>query len=238
MPAKNVRKKYVSGGYYHLYNRGVEKREIFRDRQDFQVLLSYLKEYLQPKNQEALLQQLADASLDYEEKEIILRKLNLCNFSDSLSLLCYTLKPNHFHFQVKQTLPETIDHFLNALGTRYVMYFNKKYKRVGPLFQGNYKAVLVESEEQLLQLSRYIHAQSLNKTPEGNILEESPSSYPNYLGKVKQDWVKTGDILSYFKALKRTADHDILSYQSFVEDYKYPDQLEIPSNLLLEEDGD
>lgn len=56
MPSKNSLKDYVKGGYYHLYNRGVEKRAIFQDQQDYSVFLSYLKTYLTPKNEQELRQ--------------------------------------------------------------------------------------------------------------------------------------------------------------------------------------
>lgn len=135
----------MKNGYYHLYNRGVEKRIIFLDRQDYNVFLSYLKEYLLIKDIEGLQKQLADDSLSPQERDKILKKIRLNNFADSIMLLSYSLMPNHFHFFIKQTDENAIDTFMNSLGTRYTMYFNRKYKRVGKLYQGVYKAVSVIS---------------------------------------------------------------------------------------------
>ena len=204
MPAKNSTKIYIENGYYHLYNRGVEKRTIFMDTQDYSVFLSFLKEYLMPKNEKKLLERLSDPNITSKEKGKILKLLRLNNFHEEIRLLCYCLIPNHFHFFVKQKSIGTIDKFMNSMGTRYTMYFNKKHKRVGSLYQDVYKAVLVTKEEQFLHLSRYIHKQALN-------LKNQPSSYLDYVGARKTSWVSTDDILSYFS--KKNPN---LSYENFV----------------------
>lgn len=200
----------MENGYYHLYNRGVEKRIIFLDRQDYNVFLSYLKEYLLIKDIEGLQQQLADGTLTPQERDKILKKIRLNNFSDSITLLSYSLMPNHFHFFIKQTDENAIDTFMNSLGTRYTMYFNRKYKRVGKLYQGVYKAVSVTSEAQFLHLSRYIHHQAL--ALQGDALyEKYPCSYYEYVDKRRTDWIKPDEILSYF-----SKDYPELSYESFM----------------------
>ena len=165
MPARNSVKQYVENSYYHLYNRGVEKRQIFQDSQDRSVLLNYLKEYLLPKDGKVLLDKLSEPDLSSKGRDRIVKLLRLNNFSREITLLAYCLMPNHFHFFIKQESADSIDKFMNSLCTRYTMYFNRKYKRVGPLFQGVYKAVLVKSEEQFLYLSSYIHKQAL-QSPE------------------------------------------------------------------------
>lgn len=213
MPAKNVIKQYLANGYYHLYNRGVEKREIFMDKQDEGVFLSYLKEYLTPKDVEGLRKALSDSQLTYNKRVEIAKQLRINNFSDSLNLLAYCLMGNHFHLLVKQIQERTIETFMRSLCTRYVQYFNKRHgNRVGGLFQSTYKAVLVQSEEQLWHLSRYIHR---NPATKGLSLIDCsrPSSYQNYLGLVNQAWVKPGDVLSYFAK----SSFSFNSYTSFVE---------------------
>lgn len=214
MPAKNRLKIYLENGYYHLYNRGVEKRQIFVDQQDYAVFLSYLKDYLLPKDTVELTKKLtnsSDSSISSKEKSKILRLLRLNNFADEITLLAYCLMPNHFHFLVKQKSAGTIDSFINSLGTRYTMYFNSKYKRVGSLYQGVYKAVLVNSNEQLLQLCHYIHSQTASQ---GQALKEikQPSSYPEYLGERKTPWVKPEEILTYF-----SKNNPRLSFKTFIE---------------------
>lgn len=217
MPAKNSIKIYVEDGYYHIYNRGVEKRLIFQDAQDYSVFLSYLKEYLTPKDELELKQKLSNPNTSYKEKDKILKLLRMNNFYGEITLLAYCLMPNHFHFFVKQKSALSIDKFMQSLSTRYTMYFNRKYKRVGSLFQAVYKAVLVETEEQFIYLSKYIHKQAL--ALQGETLQgEQPCSYPEYLGIRKTKWVHPEEVLSYFSKTNPT-----LSYQSFVlEQDDYP----------------
>lgn len=217
MPSKNSRKIYSDDSYYHIYNRGVEKRIIFQDEQDYAVFLSYLKTYLLPKNEKELMDKLANPNTSYKERESILSLLRLNNFADEITLLTYCLMPNHFHFLIKQKFSTSMDKFLNSLGTRYTMYFNRKYKRVGHLYQGVYKAVLVSSDEQLLHLSRYIHRNPQPSSAlKGQALRASllkqPSSYPEYLQERKTEWVNTKTILSFF-----SNNYPTLSYQAFVE---------------------
>lgn len=212
MPAKNSIKTYLENGYYHIYNRGVEKRPIFLDQQDYGVFLSYLKVYLLPKNEKELQEKLLNTSISPAERDKIVKQLKLKNFASEITLFAYCLMPNHFHFFVKQKSANAIDLFMQSICTRYSMYFNRKYKRVGHLYQGVYKAVLITTEEQFLYLSKYIHRQTLNlqgKTMEARIRQ--PSSYLQYLGLVKTEWVKPEEILSYFSQTNPT-----LSYEAFV----------------------
>ena len=103
---------------------------------------------------------------------------------------------------------------MNSLGTRYGMYFNRKYKRIGILFQDVYKAVIVRSDEQLLHLSRYIH---LNPTRALNLPANRwqdasfPSSLPEYFGKRQTSWIKKEKILNYFSKTKQST-----SYENFL----------------------
>lgn len=217
MPVKNAIKTYTENGYYHIYNRGANKQKIFREEQDYGVFLSYLKEYLMPKDEDGLYKIIANSEVNWKEKDKALRKLKLRNYADEITLLCYTLMSNHFHFLIKQKLLDGIDRFMGSLCTRYTMYFNKKYKQIGHLYQSIYKAVLIESDEQLLYTTGYIH-----RNPVGDKLASQgcslkslllqPSSLPEYLGQRKTEWVHPEEILSFF-----SKSNPQLSYQSFVQ---------------------
>lgn len=216
MPRKNSLKIYVKGGYYHLYNRGVEKRDIFLDNRDYKVFLYFLKQYLSPP--EPPLPSIMIGTTGVTPA----RARPIKTVYGFVQLLAYCLMPNHFHLLIKQVSQDGITQLMNRIGTNYGMYFNKRYERVGPLFQGVYKAVLVESDEQLLHLSRYIH---LNPFESENrdfqrLIEYPYSSYGDYLGIRKTEWVNSKEIASYFKRRKRIDKIDYFSYQSFVEDYK------------------
>lgn len=224
MPSKNIVKQYVKNGYYHIYNRGVEKRTIFLDEQDCIIFLHYLKLYLSPIDE---LKQLNLPGLR-------ISKFIRLNLSQEIDLLAFTLMPNHIHIQIKQKTSDGIIKLMKRLTTAYVMYFNRKYKRVGSLFQNRYKAALIETDEYLLHLSRYIHLNPV-KIISKIVNFRDFSSYPYYLGQRHASWVKPQEILGYFRSAQKKDFKDILSYQSFVEDYK-ESSVEILRSLILEED--
>ncbi len=216
MPARNVLKLYESNAYYHIYNRGVDKGLIFRDDKDYKTFLSFLKIYI---------------SLQGESLKVPpSRKLK--NYYGEIELHCFCLMPNHFHLLVRQNTDHGIDHFMRSLSTKYVRYFNSHYHRIGPLFQGPYKAVQVQTDNQLVYLSKYIHRNVLDLSP----YKESPrrlreytySSYGNYLENFTQSWVQTKAILSYFS---RTVQD--LSYESFVEQ-SHTDDIKVILNEALD----
>lgn len=212
MPAKNVLKEYLEGGYYHIYNRGVNKRKIFVDQQDYAVFLSYLKVYLLPKDVKGLRKILADPSTSYKNRGKAEAELQLNNFEGKIELITYCLMPNHFHFLLKQIGEKDLEIFMRSVGTKYTMYFNRKYKRVGPMFQDTYRAVLMKTDAQLLYLTRYIHRNPIKKqTSHKRSILLWPMSYQNYLGLIKQDWVKPEFILQNFSS------SGFNSYKEFVE---------------------
>lgn len=221
MPSRNRIKSYETNAYYHVYNRGVEKRTIFQDEQDYAVFLSYLKNYLLPKDKLKLQKQLADPKIPFKEKDKLINLIRLNNFADSLDLLAFCLMPNHFHLLIKQYDEKAIHQFMNSLGTRYSAYFNKRNSRVGPLYQGVYKAVMVESDEQLLHLSRYIHRNPIKLLrPAQKLADYRFSSYRQYLGLINYKWMKVGEILNFFSKSNPRA-----TYRYFVEGYKGDDKL-------------
>lgn len=132
MPSRNAIKVYAADGIYHLYNRGVEKRLIFLEAQDCSRFNFFLDRAVKGINQQS--------------------RVGQPNFT----ILTACLMPNHFHLLVQQHTERAIETFMRSLMNSYVRYFNRKYDRVGSLFQGPYKAVLVESNAQLLLVHDYI----------------------------------------------------------------------------------
>lgn len=213
MAAKNSVKIYVPDSFYHIYNRGVEKRKIFLDEQDFSVFLSYLQTYLSPKDVHYLQTMLASDDSSARQKDEAIKMLRLKNYYSQVQLVCYALMSNHFHLLVRQN-DLVLNNFMNSLGTRYAVYFNHKYKRQGVLFQDVYKAVLVETVEQLLHLSRYIHVNPIKAQglPIHRWREASfPSSLPEYLGVRQTSWISKEFITDYFS---KTNNHG--TYEEFM----------------------
>jgi len=229
MPAKNSIKTYIENGFYHVYNRGVEKRNIFLDEQDYRVFLSYLKIYLTP-SVEVIDAINKNTNLDNEDKNTKIHRLNeLKNYSEKINLICYVLMPNHFHLELQQIGKKDIGNFMQSLITKYTVYFNKKYKRVGSLFQGRYKAVLIFGKEYLINLSKYIHLNPLGILTQGQTIELYPwSSYPEYIQNIEIKWLKKDYILKYFHESK-------IPYKDFVENENDSDKqigLELRKLLL------
>lgn len=216
MPAKNILKEYAAKTYYHIYNRGVAKQDIFVDEQDYKTFISYLKIYL-------TLPDLQGRTLKVSPS----RKPK--NFTQEITLLSYCLMPNHFHLFIFQKNENSITNFMRSLGTKYSGYFNRKYKRVGPVFQGRYKAVMIKTEAQFIYLSKYIHRNPIDILPTRTDLEGYKySSYQNYLGLFKQTWINTEEVLSYFSKINSGE-----SYKKFVEEIDESDILSI-KNIVLD----
>lgn len=210
MPSKNILKTYIENGFYHVYNRGVEKRNIFLDEQDYRVFLSYLKIYLSPI-EEIITDFNKESPSDLTKNKRISRIYGLNNFHTKISLISYVLMPNHFHLELKQTDKKDIEKFMRSLITKYTMYFNKKYKRVGHLFQSRYRAALILGEEYLIHLSKYIHQNPQELLNKHQSLESYRwSSYPAYINNTNISWIKKEFILLNFK-------ENQTSYKQFIE---------------------
>jgi putative transposase len=215
MPARNAVKIYLKDAFYHIYNRGVEGRSIFCDDQDYRIFLSYIKRYL----------------TRITRNEVPPRWRS--DVVDKLQLVSYCLMPNHFHLLVKQKTSDGMTIFMKALMNSYVRYFNQKYKRVGGLFQGVFKAVEIAEETYLLHLTRYIHLNPLDL--EGinfSRLEDYFCSYGEYIGKRNTSWIHTKEIISMFGS-KLAGIESFSSYKDFVNKYQGSSG-EILEKLILE----
>lgn len=228
MPSRNSIKIYVDGGYYHIYNRGVEKRIIFEDAQDHKVFLNYLKEALtqppDPKNSRKVITFKGGSFKGVPRPPK--------NFLNKIELLAYCLMPNHFHLLIKQTDKNEMESFMRSLITRYSMYFNKRYERVGKLFQGHYKACMVMDDNHLIHLSRYIHLNPYEYAPR---LTEAFSSYSDYLKLRNTQWVNSNLILNFFEKADKTFYKNTINYKSFVENTRL-NSAQTLGNMVLDDD--
>jgi putative transposase len=206
MPAKNTVKQYAADMYYHVYNRGVAKQVVFHDAEDKKHFLKIIGRHLDPEN--------TDVRYDGAPYE---------KYEDQLELLCYCLMGNHFHLLLYMKNGETaVKKFMHSLSTSYTMYYNKKYHRVGALFQGTFKASRIQDEAYLLHITRYIH---MNPRGYKNYFY---SSYKNYVGKTPDRWLKPERILSLFSS--------VVSYAEFCEDYRgYSESIGETKGLLANE---
>ena len=184
----NRKISFSEGEYYHIYCRGVEKRNIFldnKDRERFQALL-FLCNGTKPVVYR-LVQGETLYQTDVGEKIV--------------AIGAYKLMPNHLHILVKEISENGVTEFMQKVNTAYSMYFNKKYERVGPLFQGAFGARHITRDEHLKYLFAYIHLNLIKLIEpkwkeEGikdlerakNYLENYPfSSYASYCGKTRKE---------------------------------------------------
>jgi len=190
MPSKNIVKIYVKDGVYHIYNRTLKGLNLFIDEQDYKIFLYYLKSYLSP-----LKDQLKPPSSIKSD-----RKYSLY---EKIKLLCYCLMPNHFHLMIQQLTERAMVEFMKRLIDAYIKYFNEKYDRRGSIFEGCYKAVLIDNERHFLYLPYYIHhnPEDLYKDDPEKIekVKNYPySSYGDYLGKRNTKWIYKDDLMEQF----------------------------------------
>lgn len=195
---------FVQGEYYHIFNRGTDKRDIFMNKYDAFRFLQSMEEF---NNIEA------GNDIFYKNKgrRMSPKKKKLIN------IICYCLNLNHYHFILEQLVDGGISEFMKRLGGGYTKYFNEKYKRSGVLFQGKFKSVHIKTNEQLLHDSVYVGFN--NKVHpkfekiKNNFLDLIPnrSSWDEYINKDSKYKICLGTdiILGQFK--------DIEYYKKFAE---------------------
>jgi len=199
---------FVNEEYYHIYNRGVDKRTIFEDKNDLKRFFQSMKEFNTIDPIGSIYE-----NFFYENKIKILgnrvpKKEKLVNF------VCYCLNPNHYHFILQQAVDDGIAKFMHKLGLGYTNYFNEKYKRSGSLCQGKYQAIHIDSNEYLLHLSAYINlnykVHNLEKFG-GSATKLFKSSWDEYIGeKNENDFCEKDIILDQFGSAE--------DYKKFAED--------------------
>ncbi len=191
------RAEFGSGECYHVYNRGVEKREVFTTPADYARFLYHL---VACNNRRPLL----NSQYYYRGLTSIERVVTERGREPLVDLLCFCFMPNHFHLLLRQRIDEGIPLFMQKVGTAYTMYFNAKYQRSGGLFQGTYKSIHVASDQYLLPVSRYVHL--------------------NPLDLLQPGWKECG-LRSPHRAQTFVREYRWSSYADFCGDLRYPSAL-------------
>lgn len=198
MVSRNRIKQYVNESYYHVYNRGVAKRVIFKDEDDYAVFLNLLKRYLD----------------NTPEKDSSGREYDWLHHE--IELLAFCLMPNHYHLLLYAKDASAMTRLLRGVATSYSIYFNKKYERVGPLFQDRFKASWILQDSYLSHVSRYIH---LNPK---QWRSWEFSSLPYFIGKKSAAWVRPQRIMELFEGEDYLAFvSDYVSYKKELDELKY-----------------
>ncbi len=227
--------QFVEHHYYHIYNRGVDKRRIFLDDFDYIRFLESLRDFND-----------VEVVGGIYLKKFIEKKFGTDGpkspkkFKEQLvRILCYCLMPNHYHFLLEQIEENGITKFMGRLNGGYTNYFNLKHKRSGRLFEGPFQAVLIKRDNQLTHILRYIHLNPLNIL-EPNWQEEGIkdleraekflegyrwSSHLAYLSGQESQIINKGIFNEIFK--------DKTDYQNFLRDWVVKDLPRL-KDLILE----
>lgn len=204
---------FTNGEFYHIYNRGVDKRRCFLRRGHY---LRFLK---------TMTNILTKGSATQGRK--IIKDTPL---TQKISLICYCLMPNHYHFLIRQDKSGGVTEFMHKLNTSYTKYFNIDSYRSGRLFEYTFKAIHIETEEQLLHLSRYIHLNPLVSGITKDLTTYPWSSYPDYIGIRDNKLCNKEEILNL---IAQKEQHK--KYEEFVTDQvDYAKTLERIKKLTLE----
>ncbi|PIP67384.1 MAG: transposase [Parcubacteria group bacterium CG11_big_fil_rev_8_21_14_0_20_41_14] len=151
---------------YHIYNRGANKSEIFKDNKDYGIFIKRLRHY----------------SLKY-----------------NVTILCYCLMPNHFHFILKQLSENRISDMMRYLMNGYTNIFNSRYNRSGTILQGPFRSESIDSENYFIHLSRYIHLNPLVAGIVDSLEDWQWSSCLDYVGLRDGTLCDKKEIMSDFK---------------------------------------
>jgi len=191
--------QFINNEIYHVYNRGVDKREIFSDEEDYFRFVHDLFEfndkapaqnsyYFYSKRELAQLSEVRPRKIDRVRKLLV-------------EVLAFCLMPNHYHLLLRQKNNDGIRQLLHKLGTGYTMYFNAKNERTGVLFQGSYKAILVRQDNYFTHLPYYIHL--------------------NPLDLLEPEW-RTGKIKNYKKAVEFLESYRWSSHLDYIGKKNFP----------------
>ena len=195
MPARTL--PLVNNEVYHVINRGNASIPIFKNKYDYR---KFIQTFCYYQNADCPIRFSKINNFSILERNKLLKKLKEKK-KFLVEIFTYCLMPNHYHFILKQVKDKGIFNFIRLFANSYSWYFNTKYKRKGGLFEGRFKAVRVETNSQLLHLSRYIHLNPYSSflvKDFKNLLNYHFSSFPEYIGLSKNNICNKDIILNQF----------------------------------------
>lgn len=202
---------FSEGEYYHVFNRGVDKRITFSDTRDYERFLYLVFACNDTKpllNSQFYYRGLTSIEIYPREREHI------------VDVLCFCLMPNHFHLLLHERVENGISRFMQKLSTGYTMYFNTRYKRSGSLFQGTFKACHIDQEAYLLHIATYIHINPTGASAEKRSLRNWRdalqrvrhypwSSYEAFTGQSRYDPLLNKKMIAHMYAEPKTYERSV-----------------------------
>jgi len=222
MPGRTI--PLVTGEIYHIFNRGINKQPTFTNKKEYKRALNTIQFYRYVKPPMSLSKFL---KLEDKKQNDIIDVLK--QRKKLVEIYCFCFMPNHFHFLVRQREDKGISIFLSNLQNSYTKFFNTKHNRDGSLFSDQFKAVRIETDEQLTHVSRYIHLNPYTGYVVKSLEELENyywSSFPEYL-KASGQFIDIYFVLSFFKNQKE--------YKQFIYDQAdYQRELKEIEHLMFE----
>lgn len=210
------RDPFINQNLYHICSKSIAGYRIFREDSDYERMLEMLRYYsfkVRPMR----------FSVYYEtiEKGLNIQVFQKENSPKLVDLIAYCLMPTHIHLLLCQLIDDGISFFMKDMLNSYSRYFNVKYDRKGPLWQGRFKSILIEADEQLLHLTRYIH---LNPTSDS--LVDKPekwrySSYHEYIGSTDFSLCEVSKYLEIMPEKYREFVESRIDYQRILSEKKH-----------------
>ncbi|MBI2020700.1 transposase [Candidatus Daviesbacteria bacterium] len=212
----------ITDEVYHVFNRSIAGLPIFLNNKNYQRALDTINFY---RFEKPGLRFSHYNRLPMQQKSEFLENLKSGN-AKRVRIWAYCLMPNHIHFVLKQLSENGIANFMSNVQESYAKYFNIREERTGALFQSMFKAVRIETDEQLIHVVRYIHLNPLTAyvIRETKELETYPwCSFVEYINRQNAGIADKEDVLSYFSSLKRLKDftYDQVDYQRKLAEIKH-----------------
>lgn len=208
MPYTNKIKNYKENNVYHLYARGINKMDIFKDVDDYRFFIYLLKKYL---------------TENFKEKKLIQGEemyIPVNSVYGLVELQAYALMPNHFHILLKNVDGKGITMLMQRIMPQYTAFFNNKHKRQGPLIHGGTRAVRILNDNVHFHVLRYIHLNPLKAKLIKKPIDYEYSSYKNYL------YNKSNSFVTVKEHLQRSTDWE--NIDKYAKDYKdYEESMKI-----------
>ena len=200
---------FVNEEFFHVCNRGVDKRIVFMDEYDIRRFFQSMVEF----------NTIDPIGSLYENSFLRLGGSTAKLKKELVNIIAYCLNPNHFHLILEQLVDGGISEFMRRLSGGYTWYFNNKHKRSGSLFQGRFKAVHVDSNEYLLHVSAYVNLNDRVHQLGGSTakLVKSMSSWGEYTDKRIKGICEKDIILGQFKTIGAYKKFALSSLESIVE---------------------
>lgn len=216
----------ITDQYYHIFNRSNDRIPIFNNKWVNNHALETINYYRFTNNRFKL-----SLFLRWEKdrQQQLFKDMEKKN-KNIVEILCFCLMPNHYHLLIRQKKKSGISKYLSNFQNSFTRYYNLRHSRSGHLFQGQFKAVRIETDEQLVQVTRYIHLNPYTGFVLKNLDELRDyawSSLPEYIAKKRSIFCNVNTVLSLFQNRK--------DYQNFIcSEADYQKKLASIKHLIIE----